>query len=189
MKPREEWHRWSGAWWSRKDWDSMPAADRRIAAALGDDPLPDLRHLVPPLEWHEPAQRLPARTSAGYGTVPAELIVAAPSTWTSRAVWRCACSLGMRWGHLDLFHWHAANSDQIWFSLHRLEEPAGFLPERVSEGDRVRGVVFVHDPDLSPDPAGSWQRMVMAAAAWTSQIGGNPIDRYANPIALHALLP
>lgn len=160
----------------------MPDAARRVERVLGDKPLVDLSYLLPPLPDCPPNSddALPARVSRAM--VPRELIVIANESWDAIRVWRTAYALGLRWGNLDLFHWQSPTGQTSWFCVHRLEEPAGFLPERALEGDRIRGLVFLHDPDSAADPAAVWNRILLAAAAWVRELGGLPIDRSGQPI-------
>jgi len=160
----------------------MPDARRRVERVLGDKPVADLSYLIPPLPdcRADPVEGLPAPISPA--NLPQELIVVSDSSWNAIQVWRTAYALGLRWGNLDLFHWHCENCQTSTFCVHRLEEPAGFLPERALEGDRVRGLVFLHDPDNTPDPAAVWNRILLAAAAWVRELGGRPIDRSGQPI-------
>ena len=173
-----------GGWWSRRDWEGMPDNHRRIRMAIGDEPIPNRSHLLPALPGNSPDP--PANLPAPIGQVefPSELIVTSPNSWDSRTVWRTALSLGLSWGHLDLFHWQCPETGRSWFCIHRLEEPAGFLPERVPEGDRVRGIVLLRGEQTHDCAEAVWGRMLLAASAWIAAVGGQPIDRAGNPISL-----
>ncbi len=160
----------------------MPDAAKRVRQVLGDHPLPDLSFLIPPLEETvRDATRLPCPLT-DQTPVQRELILVADGSWDAIRVWQTAYSLGLRWGNLDLFHWQCPRRLKTWFCVHRLEEPAGFLPERALEGDRIRGLVFLQENEARADAAAAWDRLLLAAAAWVRELGGRPIDRSGQPI-------
>jgi cell division protein ZipA len=105
------------------------------------------------------------------------LILRAPwlRRFDSREIWDAAYALGMRWGRLELFHWHnrpGLPGDEHLFSLWSVEEPGTFPPEWVVAGMTVPEIALGFSVPRSPDPAGVFDRMVTAGRYFQSRLGG-----------------
>ena len=105
------------------------------------------------------------------------LVLRAPwlRRYDTRELWDAAYALGMKWGHLDLFHWHnrpGLPGDEHLFSLWSVEEPGTFAPERVAAGMTVPEVALGFSVPRSPDPLGVFDRMVAAGRYFQARLGG-----------------
>jgi cell division protein ZipA len=105
------------------------------------------------------------------------LVLRAPwlKRFDSRLIWDAATGLGMRWGHLEIFHWHnqpGCPGDERLFSLWSLEAPGTFQPEHVAAGMSVPEIALGFSVPRSPDPVGVFDRMVTAARYLQSRLGG-----------------
>jgi hypothetical protein len=105
------------------------------------------------------------------------LVMRAP--WLRRyetlEIWDAAYALGMRWGHLELLHWHnqpGSPGDEHLFSLWSVEEPGSFPPEWVAAGMTVPEIALGFSVPRSPDPVGVFDRMVTAGRYFQSRLGG-----------------
>lgn len=184
MAPREDFHAFDGEYWKRSEWAEMPDSARRVRLAVGDAPIPDLRHLVPPLALRAPESPVESRLAPSERdrlrrrfARAVELPLAAHRPFPARDIWRAALSLGFVWGNLDLFHFRDADSGDSLFTLHGLGGSGAFLPERAAEGAAVAGVVLALEVPLSPDPVAVFDRMALALAALRERLGGRPVAR------------
>jgi hypothetical protein len=105
------------------------------------------------------------------------LVLRAPwlRRYDTRDLWDAAYALGMRWGHLEIFHWHNRRGlpgDEHLFSLWSLEAPGTFSPELVAAGMTVPEVALGFSIPRSPDPLGVYERMVAASRYLQSRLGG-----------------
>jgi hypothetical protein len=104
--------------------------------------------------------------------------------YDSRDLWDAAYALGMRWGHLEIFHWHNRRGlpgDEHLFSLWSLEAPGTFAPELVAAGMTVPEVALGFSVPRSPDPLGIFDRMVAAGRYMRSRLGGKLL---VGPVAI-----
>jgi cell division protein ZipA len=95
--------------------------------------------------------------------------------YDTRVLWDAAYSLGMKWGALELFHWHnqpGLPGDERLFSLWSVEEPGYFNPEWVAAGMTVPEFALGYSIPRSPDPLGVFDRMVTAARYFQGRLGG-----------------
>ncbi|MDX1933515.1 MAG: cell division protein ZipA C-terminal FtsZ-binding domain-containing protein [Capsulimonadales bacterium] len=95
-------------------------------------------------------------------------------SFPTRAVWRHAYALGLRWGDLDLFHWHDPVADLRLFSLNALGHPGYFLPERAAEGEGTAGIALSFELPRCPAPIETYDRMGVALAYLRQHLGGRP---------------
>jgi cell division protein ZipA len=105
------------------------------------------------------------------------LVLRAPwlRRYDAREVWDAACSLGLEWGHLEIFHWHNRMrwpGDDHLFSLWSLEAPGSFSPEEVAAGMTTPELALGFSIPRSPDPMGIFERMVTAGRYMQSRLGG-----------------
>jgi hypothetical protein len=105
------------------------------------------------------------------------LVLRAPwlRRYDTRDLWDAAYALGMKWGHLELFHWHnrpGSPGDEHLISLWSVEEPGTFTPEWVAAGMTVSEVALGFSIARSPDPLGVFDRMVVAGRYLQSRLGG-----------------
>jgi cell division protein ZipA len=104
------------------------------------------------------------------------LVLRAPwlRRYSTRDIWDAATALGLRWGHLDLFHWHnrpGLPGDEHLFSLWSVEEPGTFSPECAAAGVTVPEIALGFSIPRSPDPLGVFDRMVTAGRYLQSRLG------------------
>lgn len=114
------------------------------------------------------------------------LVLRAPwlRRYDSRDLWDAAYALGMRWGHLQIFHWHNRRGlpgDEHLFSLWSLEAPGTFSPELVAAGMTVPEVALGFSVPRSPDPVGVFDRMVAAGRYLQTRLGGKLL---VGPVAI-----
>ncbi len=105
------------------------------------------------------------------------LVLRAPwlRRYDTRDLWDAAYSLGMEWGHLQIFHWHNKAGwpgDERLFSLWSLEEPGTFSPEEVAAGLTVPEIALGFSVARSPDPPGVFDRMIAAGRYLERRLGG-----------------
>lgn len=105
------------------------------------------------------------------------LVLRAPwlRRYDTRAIWQAAEALGMRWGHLELFHWHnrpGLPGDEFLFSLWSVQEPGTFSPECAAAGVTVPEIALGFSIPRSPDPLGVFDRMVTAGLCLRAHLGG-----------------
>lgn len=182
MAGRDVFHAFDGEYWKRAEWPEMPETRARIHSAIGDEPLEDARHLVPPLALSEPAEsetevtdeRVKDLLRRRHARAITLTLVATRRPYPARDVWRAALSMGFRWGNLDLFHWTDDRSGETLFTLHALGGDAGFLPERAAEGGTLPGIVLALEVPYCPDPPAVFDRMALALAALRERLGGVP---------------
>jgi hypothetical protein len=143
-------------------------------------------HRLRPLGRRPKARELPERAAERGAElirlrdnwdVGVALVLRAPwlKRFDSRVIWDAAAALGMRWGHLDIFHWHnrpGCSGDERLFSLWSLEAPGTFLPEHVAAGLSVPEIALGFSIPRSPDPLGVFDRMVAAARYFQARLGG-----------------
>jgi hypothetical protein len=104
--------------------------------------------------------------------------------YDTRDLWDAAYSLGMKWGALELFHWHnqpGLPGDERLFSLWSVEEPGYFTPEWIAAGMTVPEVALGFSIPRSPEPLGVFDRMVAAARYMQSRLGGKLL---VGPVAI-----
>jgi hypothetical protein len=159
---RDGFHRFDGEWVSQAEWAQMPESQRRIARALGPEPLDDASFLLAPL----PAP-IPRTTASRHPAVELRLI-AGRTLFPARAVWRALYGLGLHWGTLDLFHW----GEPPRFSVSALGLREDFSPERAAEGEVLPGLCLTFEPAIEPDPVGVFERMALALAYLRERLGG-----------------
>ena len=164
----------------------MPDPNARVRGALGDTPIDDQRHRLPPLPAPPPIDSAPPITPIGLSdderlclltrlAKPITLrLLPAGAPFPARAVWRAAYALGLEWGELDLFRWYGADGASL-FWVHALGGPGYFLPERVAEGEGIAGLALSFEPPLSPDPAAVLDRMALALAFFRERLCGRPV--------------
>jgi cell division protein ZipA len=114
------------------------------------------------------------------------LVLRAPwlRRFEAREIWDAAYALGMRWGHLELFHWHnqpGLPGDEYLFSLWSVEAPGTFSPEWIVAGMTVSEIALGFSVPRSPDPAGVFARMVTAGRYFQSRLGGKLL---AGPVSI-----
>jgi cell division protein ZipA len=114
------------------------------------------------------------------------LVLRAPwhQRFEAREIWDAAYALGMRWGHLELFHWYnqpGLPGDEHLFSLWSVEEPGTFAPEWVVAGMTVPEIALGFSVPRSPDPHGVFDRMVSAGRYFQSRLGGKLL---VGPVAI-----
>jgi hypothetical protein len=114
------------------------------------------------------------------------LVLRAPwlRRYDTRDLWDAAYALGMRWGHLEIFHWHnkrGVPGDEHLFSLWSLEEPGTFSPELVAAGMTVPEIALGFSVPRSPDPIGVFDRMVAAGQYLHGRLGGKLL---VGPVAI-----
>lgn len=105
------------------------------------------------------------------------LVLRAPwlRRYDTRELWDAAYALGMKWGHLELFHWQnrpGLPGDAHLFSLWSVEAPGTFTPEWVAAGMSVPEIALGFSVPRSPDPLGVFDRMVAAGRYFQSRLGG-----------------
>jgi cell division protein ZipA len=105
------------------------------------------------------------------------LVLRAPwlRRFDTRELWDAAYALGMKWGHLELFHWHNQSGlpgDEPLISLWSVDEPGTFTPEWVAAGMTVSEIALGFSIARSPDPIGVFDRMVAAGRYLQTRLGG-----------------
>jgi cell division protein ZipA len=105
------------------------------------------------------------------------LVLRAPwlRRYDTRELWDAAYALGMKWGHLELFHWHnraGLPGDAHLITLWSVEEPGSFTPEWVAAGMTVPEIALGFSVPRSPDPLGVFDRMVAAGRYFQTRLGG-----------------
>lgn len=90
----------------------------------------------------------------------------------ARALWRAAYSLGLTWGHLDLFHWHNPDDRRPLFTVSGVGQPGYFLPERAAEGEGVTGIALSFELPYNPAPLATYDRMGVALSYFRQHLGG-----------------
>jgi hypothetical protein len=165
-----------------------------LAPRCGDPPNPRLlRHyrdrlgrLLRPLERRLRPRETPEQAQGrsnelirfrGDWDVGVALVLRAPwlRRYDTREIWDAATALGMRWGHLGLFHWHnqpGLPGDERLFSLWSIEAPGTFSPECAAAGVTVSEIALGFSIPRSPDPLAVFDRMVTAGRYLHARLGG-----------------
>jgi cell division protein ZipA len=183
-------HRYDSEYWTRSEWSQMPDDARRIALALGPEPLADESHRLAPLPTPPrtalviaPPDAPPSAAQRARLSRSVELrLMADGAPFAARAIWRALMALGLRWGDLDLFHWHDPNTARRIFSVHAAGQPGYFLPERAAEGERIAGIVLFFEPPLCPAPEAALERLALTVAHLRETLGGIPLAGDGTPL-------
>jgi hypothetical protein len=93
----------------------------------------------------------------------------------SRQIWRTLYSLGLTWGHLDLFHWYDSSHQRRLFTISSVGQPGYFLPERAAEGEGTAGIALGFELPHAPAPVETYDRMAVALAYLRQKLGGRPL--------------
>jgi cell division protein ZipA len=150
---------------------ALAAAAASFASALGRTAAP---RDTPEAGARRAALLLSLR--ARFGRSVEMRLMPAGRPFPARNVWRAAYALGLRWGDLDLFHWHGAlpADARPLFTLSAVGQPGFFLPERAAEGEGVNGIALGFELPRSPAPLEVYDRMALALAFLRQKLGGHP---------------